>query len=488
MKHASADNSALPARLAASLAGLVPALVFLPALTGGFLIWDDNVNLLSNAPLWESTGALRWMFTDVESVQRYKPLNWLLWRLVGDWFGLNPVAYHAINIVLHSANTVLLFHVISRFLRSRSNLNTHPTWILQLGAVAGALAWALHPLRVEPVAWISGAGYPLSTSFGLIAVLLFQHHLQTPRRPSWPPFVSFVLALLCYPAIASLPGLLLILFFLSTPSCGPFQTACWRRALLVLFPYIIASAIVLGLTFATRLTTGGEVWHRPVTLEATGLWNRAIHAIAAWVWYLEKTILPLRLAPVYVEFRDFQPDSFRGVASVLILVLTGFVAWVMRWRWPEVGPLWIACLLLAVPALGVTDLPFTPSDRYTYIPGMALALLLSVVIVRGMGSATMIGRRVVPIGVALLIVVLAAGSFRQLNIWRSPITFFQHAQSGISPHPATADLHWRLGLHYLTMERPDDAQNEFISVLRLNPHHADAARYLRVLRDRSEKP
>lgn len=174
------------------------------------------------------------------------------------------------------------------------------------------------------------------------------------------------------------------------------------------------------------------------------------------------------------------------MGSVFILLLSGALAWLVRRRWPEVGPLWIAWLLLAVPVLGIIDLPFTPSDRYTYVPGMALALLLSALLVRGMGSAATAGRKVVPLAIGLLIVALASRSFRHLDVWRSPVTFFRHAQSSISPHPATADLHWRLALHYLIMERPTEARNELLAVLRLNPYHPDAARYLRVLQTRTE--
>jgi hypothetical protein len=220
-------------------------------------------------------------------------------------------------------------------------------------------------------------------------------------------------------------------------------------------------------------------------LESVGLYERIAQAFAVWIWYLEKTILPLFLSPVYVEFREFTAWSFRGVNSLLVFILAGLFAWRLRHRWPEAGPLWLGFLLLAVPVLGVTDLPFTPSDRYTYVPSLALALLFATAIGRASNTASPALRRAaiaIPFG---LMVVMILASNRQLNIWRSPIAFFHHAQAGISPHPATADLHWRLGLHYLMMDDPVAAGEEFRSSLRLNPYHPDAARYLRVLQHRA---
>lgn len=475
-----------PYWLALALVALAPLLVLAPALTGGFLIWDDNVNLLSNPALWRNDGALRWMFTDFESVQRYKPLNWLLWRLLGESFGLNPVAFHACNVVLHAINSVLLFQVITRFLAGRPSLRAAPAWVICFGATCGTLTWALHPLRAEPVAWISGAGYPLATAFALLAVLAFQQHLQN-RRPAWQGLAAgcFILSLLSYPAAAALPALLLVMLWLDDRPNAWNDLAWFKRTLRRLLPFALPAVLLLGLTLHTRLNVSGETWHEPASLEQAELHMRVMQAVAVWTWYLEKSLLPLHLSPVYVEFRAFPPWCFRALASVVILALVSLLAWRKRHGLPEAGALWLAFLALAVPTLGVTDIPFSPSDRYTYVPGLALALLTAFALSHLTGRTSPIRRGVTMAVSAGLLAILLTATGRQLNIWRSPISFFHHAQASIAPHPTASDLHWRLGLHYLMMDNPTAARAEFESTLRLNPQHPDAARYLRVLQRRA---
>ncbi|HRI80819.1 MAG TPA: hypothetical protein PLF88_00125 [Opitutaceae bacterium] len=460
--------------------------MFFPVLGGGFLIWDDNVNLLSNPALWQSEGAWRWMLTDLESVQRYKPINWLLWRWLGNSFGLNPVIFHVVNLVLHVGNAVLLFYVAQSFLCSRDKLRILPLWTIKLGAAVGSLVWALHPLRVEPVAWISGVGYPLCTFFGLLAVLVFQHYLRG-ERALWhrTAFVLFVVSLLCYPAAASLPALLLVLSLMAEDPHHTAKFSRLRAALRHLAPYVLCSALLLGLTLLTRLNASGEIWHRPTTLADAGLLTRIGQAFAVWMWYLQKTLLPLNLSPVYVEFRDFSVISVRAAASLSMFIFLAVMAWRRHRMWPEAGPLSLAFLTLAIPVLGITDMPFTPSDRYTYVPSLALALLLASGIARVIHCFSSPAHQTATLVVtSLSIVALGFASTQQLAVWRSPITFFQHALAGVGSHPAAADLHWRLGLHHLMADDPYAAIVEFRSVLRIDAKHEDAARYLRVLESR----
>ncbi|AOS43689.1 hypothetical protein Verru16b_00742 [Lacunisphaera limnophila] len=464
-----------------AVCALGPLLLFTPVLGGGFLIWDDNVNLLHNPALWQPEGAWRWMFTDLESVQRYKPLNWLLWRLLGDGFGLNPVAFHGVNLLLHAGNSVLLFFVTIAFLDDRAA--TAPSWTRRVAALIGTLGWALHPLRVEPVAWISGAGYPLATCFGLLAVLAFQRHLRDERAGwHWTAVGCFLISLLSYPATASLPALLLVLYLLSRRRASLPRGMQLREAARRLAPYALAAFLLLGLTLTTRLTTSGEVWNRPADLAEAGLPVRLSQAFSVWVWYAEKTVLPLHLAPVYVDFREFSAGGFRGLASPVILGLIGYLAWRLRRRWPEAGPLWVAYLALAVLVLGVTDLPFTPSDRYTYVPALALALLCA----SGVQRALQASLRTTGVAALLLLTGLTLASHRQLAHWATPRAFFTHALARVGNHPAGVDLHWRLGLHHLMADDPMAARAEFEEVLRLNPRHEDAARYLRVLSARAK--
>lgn len=467
------------------LAGLFPLVLFWPVLGGGFLIWDDNVNLIANPTLWESAGkSLRWMFADLESVQRYKPLNWLAWRILGQSFGVNPVVFHALNLTLHAGNSVLLFCAIRKFLTAASPHDGPIPNVTTFATLIGAGWWALHPLRVEPVAWISGAGYPLATFFALLTVLNFQQHLRDGcSRSRWCALLFFILSLLSYPAAAALPALLLALAWLGHSALQlPPRATLWRIFRL-LSPYGILAIALLGATLFVRLTTEGEIWNHPASLAVVGPGTRVVQAFSVWCWYLAKTLLPLQLAPVYPDFWDFYPLSFRAIANIAAIIGLSAGAWRIRHRWPEVPILWAAFLLLAVPVLGLTDHPFSPADRYTYVPSLALAFLLSSLLHRSAAAIQRV-RIVTLVCVGATLGAYSTATIQQLKVWRTPVAFFNCAIASVGDRPAAANLHWRLGLHQLSAQQNAEAIAEFETVLRLDPHDPDAARYIQVLRVR----
>ena len=464
------------------LAGLFTLVCFWSVLGDGFLIWDDNVNLTENHSLWGPAGeAFRWMFTNIESVQRYKPLNWVAWRLLGQAFSLNPIAFHALNLVLHTVNAGLLFRVIVKFLASQTS-NGSQSRAATLAALAGTLWWALHPLRVEPVAWISGAGYPLATFFALLAVLAFQrHHNEERAHDHLMAIFFFGLSLLSYPAAAALPGLLLALALKREFSFRILPTREVGRLARLLLPYCIMAATTLGVTVVVRFSTSGEIWNQPASLAMVGFDTRIMQAFAVWAWYFTKTLLPLHLAPVYPDFWAFAPSGFRAMASVVAIALISITAWRVRRRCPEVPSFWCAFLLFCVPVLGLTELPFSPADRYTYVPGLALAILSASLLHRGLIA----GQKIISGAAFAMIVGCVAMTMNQLEIWHSPEAFFNCAIKSVEPHPAAGNLHWRLGLHYLAVQQNVKAAAEFEAVMRLNPGDNEAARYLRILRSRS---
>ena len=170
-------------RTTALVFGLVAVVfaVFFNTIEAGFLRWDDDINVFENPHVQGLTAEnLRWMFTDFEQAIRYKPLAWLAWAAVHELFGLNPFGFHLANVLLHSVNTVLVFLLIRRLLKLaatphvseslRMSAATHDA-----GAALGALVWAVHPLRVEPVAWVTGLPYGLSLAFLLLATIFYLH-------------------------------------------------------------------------------------------------------------------------------------------------------------------------------------------------------------------------------------------------------------------------------------------------------------------------
>jgi len=468
-------------RLVAVAFALVAVVVYLPAASGGFLIWDDNINLLHNPALEYDWGLfLSWAFTDIETVQRYKPLNWVLWRGVVAWTGLDPAALHLAGILLHAMNSALLFCLVRRFLSGQAV--AEPAGML--AAVVATFTWAIHPLRVEPVAWISGLGYPLSAFFALLTLWAFVTDLQHPSvRLRWAALAGYALSLLCYPAAAGLPGLLFCLGAMHA-SAGAPPGSVIVGALRRVWPYLAASALILGLTLLTRQTTDSGIWRNPVSLDHIGLDVRFLQAFFVWAWPLQKTLVPVGLGPVYPDVWQLTTTSVAAWASVGAVLALTFLAWKSRHSWPAALPLWIGYLALAAPTLGVLDPPFSPADRYSYIPLLPITLLAAT----GLAAIFSHPGRRIRVGAAALATAASACllmlTHAELRHWQSAETFFSRAIERLSPHRATADLHWRLGLHYLMMNRPESALGEFEQVLRINPRHPDAARYIRTLTGR----
>jgi Tfp pilus assembly protein PilF len=224
---------------------LAVAAAYWPALNGALLSWDDNVNITENELIRGlDAGRVGRMFTDLEQAMRYKPFSWLVWAVIYQSVGPAPWAYHAANLLLHAANTVLVFGLIRWFLLWRfASLPDGPSGAAQpeapssaptgqgattgtanrraltVGCAAwGALAWALHPLRVEPVAWATGLPYGLSLAFALGSVLVYlrgRGHRSTKSTglviDYWMAIALYAASILSYPMTLTLPLALLVL-------------------------------------------------------------------------------------------------------------------------------------------------------------------------------------------------------------------------------------------------------------------------------------
>src|SRR5262249_6863530 len=188
-----------PAALIIAAATLV---VFWPVLGNQFVNWDDDKNFLVN-PSFRGLGIanLRWMFTTFH-LGHYHPLTWLSLGIDYVIWGLDPAGYHLSSLLLHTANAVLFYCVALRLLGGRI-----------LAAAFGALFFALHPLRVESVAWASERRDVLSGMFYLVTLLAYlRAHQEGPRR-RWLAIslAAFAAALLSKAIVVSLPVVLLLL-------------------------------------------------------------------------------------------------------------------------------------------------------------------------------------------------------------------------------------------------------------------------------------
>src|SRR5256886_5877310 len=198
--------------LAPLLVALFTLAAFLPALQNQFVNWDDKDNFLDN-PHYRGLGwtHLRWMWTT--HLGHYIPLTWMTLGLDYLLWGMNPVGYHLTNLLLHAANAVVFFFVVRRIL-TLALPSSERGHALAVSAGVAALVFAIHPLRVESVAWVTERRDVLSGLFYLVAILLYLRACEggAPGRGwYWLSVAVFVLALLSKSMVVNLPVVFLIL-------------------------------------------------------------------------------------------------------------------------------------------------------------------------------------------------------------------------------------------------------------------------------------
>jgi tetratricopeptide (TPR) repeat protein len=465
--------------------------VFSRVLNAEFVQWDDDISVAGNVQVqgldWSR---LKWMFTDSSYAMRYKPLTWLSYAVVYQIGGLKPFNYHLVNLLLHSLNAVLAFVLIRRLLALS---NTEGTLLERLErgrvpAALGALLWAVHPLRVEPVARVTDLTYLLVFFCVMLSLWCYlkAHELrEQPReRRLWygGSVAAYAVAMLCYPfALGWAFVLLAIDWYPLRRFAG--GVAWWRdtgaRALLrEKIPFLLWGALVLTTLLARR--DPSVAWAESAAGPGLNGFERVMQALYVWGYYVWKPWAPFHLSPVYTALVRFDANGWRFLLSaVLVLGITAVLVWRQRIRAgtpdresgaPTRAPglaLWAAYLILLLPALGLTEHPHYTSDRYDYIPGLAWALILAGILWKLSARPKL---RAGGIACALALAALWAGlSFQQARIWRNSLGLFEYMVGELGDDPRRADLRRRLGGMYASLGRFEDAARQYETSLRLAP-------------------
>jgi tetratricopeptide (TPR) repeat protein len=460
-------------RLAAALIFALTLAVFWPAVRGEFLQWDDDVNLTANPHLRGLDGAsVKWMFTDAAYMRRYVPLAWLGWAVEKEAFGLTAVSAHAGNVLFHAINAVLVFFLVRRLAARHPGGADRPA---MFAALAGAAIWALHPLRVEVVAWASGRMYAQGACFALLGVLAYLRAADEPdRRWRWRwlglSLAAFAVSILTYPvfvpAVALLPLIDAYALRRFEPGVPWWRGARHRAIWLEKIPFLgLAGAIAL-VTIAARAQAQG-LWAPPPTLAEFPPADRIAQAGYVWAHYVWRPFVPVGLAPVYTTLVEFDPRSAAFVLSGAGVAAATALLWWRRARWPGVWALWLAHLILIAPMLGLAEHPHYANDRYSYFQG-ALGALAAAGLLRaggrfafGAGGAA---------GMAL-----AALSVAQIGMWRDSETLFRRLLDHVGVSEYRADIAMRLGDVLWIKGRFTEARARYEESLRILPQVTRAA-------------
>jgi tetratricopeptide (TPR) repeat protein len=358
------------------------------------------------------------------------------------------------------------------------NLDDDGRKYLNFCAAAGALFWALHPLRVEAVAWVAALVHCQAVFFMLLSLWLcllandVNISLARKRVLHWGALLSSAASMLTFPVAVGLAAILVILDFYPLRRLrwergqwrGPAARHMWWEKL----PYAAVTLLVLALGVMIRFQNADR-WGQSAGAADFGQFHRFMQAVYVWGYYLWKSWLPAHLTPYYTQLIDFSPASLPFLLSaVLLVVISGCLLW-RRHRWPWLLALWIFHLAVLFPMCGWTENPHFPSDRYSLMSGIIWAVLLAAGLWqlrdRPQWRAAMLGF------MGILVVGCAVLSNRQLRVWNNGIVFFEHLlrlddQSG----PLTASIYYRLGACYLEQNSPRPAEQAFRQAIALEPN------------------
>ena len=475
----------LQTRLLLFLLGLTLA-VFAAVSGHEFVNYDDGANIYAN-PHVQSLGweQIRWMFTDTTYARRYMPLGWLSYAIDYQLFGLTPSAFHIGNLVLHLANAALLFFLLKRLVELASPsakdgaARAAPVWC----AAVGALFWAVHPLRVEPVAWASGRIYCLvffCTALWLLAWLQAQNPALARRQRKLLYGLSvffYLVSLLVYPLALFAPAVLLVLEVYPLRRVGVKISDWWKPASLRLWcyhlPFLAVGAGMIVASLGARVVTDAS--YRPTTLEDFSFLSRVMQAFYIWAYYAWKPWAPYDLSPSYTTLHAFNPLGWVFLASAaLVIVLTaGLLA--LRRRWPGALALWLCHLALLVPVLGLTEYPHAAADRYSYLHG----ILWSVGIAGGLRVLWVRQRQACLAGAAVTAASLlfALLAWQQVTVWSDSITLFRSVIAGQSDQPHRARFDELLARCYLRCGLTNEGAASFQNAIYYESRRADRHLY-----------
>lgn len=421
--------------------------IYAQSFSFGSVNFDDPDYLASSTYLKNglSIEGLRWAFT-TPAILNYIPLTLASHMLDKTLFGDNLGGYHLMSVALHALNSVLLFGALFSMTGAR--------W----RSAAVAMLFAVHPLNVESVAWISERKNVLSTTFWILSVWGYAGYA---RRPAVTRYLGvallLTLGLLAKPMLVTLPLVLLLLDY------WPLDRIRWgestARGRASSFPprsiafLIVEKLPLLAISAASSVATLRAQGRWGATSQALTLLERLANAVVAYPRYLGKILWPLDLTmhyphPYLPEMGGVPLEAWQiAGAALLLLVLTVLSTVAVRRRYLAVGWLWFLGTL--VPTIGLVQVGHQAlADRYAYVPAIGLFLALSWAVSEGVEHFRIlrpVSTRRLLAAAAAGIVALAVASWHQVGYWQDSVSLFEHTVALIPKNPK---IHYDLANEY----------------------------------------
>lgn len=445
---------------------LVAIAAFWDCANNGFVNWDDDRNFLQNES-FRGVGIeqVRWAWRTYH-LGVWQPAAWMLLGAEYEWFGLDPRGYHLVSVALHSLACAALFGVMLALLRTVGPREVSQSRLRGVAAVA-ALVFAVHPLRVEAVAWASCQPYLPSALFFLLAVGAYLRAWRMPargQRTKWLAvcFACYVIAVLFKAVAVTLPAVLLILDWLMARRHANTDRGPKQRGLLIEKLPFIAVAIVVSI-LAARAKDFNDSRAPLAEFNAPARLGSACVALVGGAF---QTVVPSRLTPYKQLPADISIMKLPyGLTAICLLIVTRWCTSDIRRR-PGLLAAWLAYLIILLPNAGLIQISQQlTADRYSYLATMPLFVLLAA----GLASLSRHSKAAWWSGVVAMLTacaVLWPITQRQTAIWHDGVALWSHA---VELDPGCAVAQCNLGEAQLQASTHAEAEQSLHRAIEIDP-------------------
>jgi tetratricopeptide (TPR) repeat protein len=414
-----------------------------------FVDFDDGDYVSANPHVLNGLTAdsVFWAFTTDHSAN-WHPLTWLSLMLDRQLFGPGPAGFHLTNLFFHIANTLLLFLVLKQM--------TNALW--QSAFVAAA--FALHPMHVESVAWITERKDVLIALFWILTIAAYYRYTKQPGIARYLlVLLVFALGLMAKPMLVTLPFVFLLLDY------WPLERKISRYLLVEKIPFFVLSIISSVITFLVQQNAGAVN-----DIDIFSLNNRIANVFLSYAQYIAKMFWPSNLA-IFYHFDAASVQFLQVAMCVLLLLVISFLV-VRLGRNQKYLPVgWFWFLIALVPVIGIVQVGSKAyADRYTYIPYIGLFIMLA------WGMPQLLSKlpyRKIILGLSMAAVLTSLGicAHQQMSHWKNSLTLFSHAVE-------VTQNNWlaynRLGVAYARLGRLSQATEAFSQAVQIKPNFAEA--------------
>lgn len=431
----------------------------------GFLSYDDQIYVIQNTMVEQGLTfeGVRWSFTTIRDGNWF-PLTWLSYMLDVSLYGYDPRHFHAVNIACHALNSVLLFLLLQKM----TSMTVRSAFV--------AFLFALHPLHVESVAWISERKDVLSTLFLLLTILAYYRYHASGMKKRWygVAVALYASGLMAKPMIVTAPVLLFILDYWPLER---YRDVTLTTRVFEKIPFAVLAAVSSLITYQVQsIQSVVSYAESPFSLNLK-------NALVSYVAYLGKMLVPVNLAVMYPF-----PASVsigKAISAFSILIAVSVVLFLRRKQFPWACAGWFWFLVTLIPVIGIIRVgKQAMADRYTYIPLIGIFILVVWVIAHLSAQSGYASKTVAWLGCACIF-GSAVMTWVQTGYWSDTVTLFTRAID-------VTDNNWiaygSLGYEYNNRGDIEKAQNYLEKSLKINPNYPQGLYNLGIVHNKRNEP